>query len=109
MLEIAFLHLDFSTSYIAWPLKEGVYSANDRAMEERAWKLQGYLRERIAALKESKRKDIIVVTHRVFTKFLVDDPTIDLPKARWKSYWVVEDKDKGYVLVPVDECYKLNQ
>ncbi len=103
-LETAFPHLDFSTLYSTWPLKEGVYSADDRTVKERARNVRGYLRERIATLKESKRKDIIVVMHGMFTKFLVDDPTIDLPKAGWKSYWIVEDKDKEDVLVPVDEC-----
>jgi len=51
-----------------------------------------------------EKKDVVVVTHGVFMKFLSQDETIDLPKAGWKAYRVEagEGKDEeGAVLIAV--------
>ncbi|CZR65942.1 uncharacterized protein PAC_15842 [Phialocephala subalpina] len=100
-LEIVFPSLDFSTLQPGWLSKEGFYSADDSAVSRRAGKVRGQLRERIVALKDSERRDVVVVTHGVFMKYLSGDPEIDLPKAGWESYTIKEDEERGSVLVPV--------
>ena len=59
------------------------------------------MRERIIVLKESERRDIVVVTHSVLIKHLFGDLRIYLPKAGWESYTTREDKEGGSVLIPV--------
>lgn len=100
-LEIVFPGLDFSTLHSGWPSKVGFYSADHNAVNDRARKVRGDLRERIVALKDSERRDIVVVTHGVFMKYLSGDPAIDLPKAGWKSYAMKEDGEGGSVFIPV--------
>jgi broad specificity phosphatase PhoE len=58
-----------------------------------------HVRKRAVQLKDSKKRDIVIVTHGVFMKFLVGDQEIDLPKAGWKSY-TVEKGEGGSVFVP---------
>jgi broad specificity phosphatase PhoE len=99
VLEKAFPTLDFSTLVSGWPSKEGAYAADDPAVEERARKVRGHVRERAVLLKDSKKRDIVIVTHGVFMQFLVGDQEIDLPKAGWKSY-TVEEGEGGSVFVP---------
>ena len=99
-LEIAFPGLDFSTLNSAWLSKEGFYAADDNAVNERARKVRGDVRKRIVELNGNERKDIVVVTHGVFMKFLSGDQAIDLPKAGWKSYIIEEDKGGG-VFIPI--------
>ena len=53
-------------------------------------------------LKDGEKKDVVVVTHGVFMKFLSGDPEIDLPKAGWMSYIVGRDNGGGIVLVLVE-------
>jgi broad specificity phosphatase PhoE len=100
-LEIAFPSLDFSTLYSGWPSKEGFYSADHNAVNDRARKVRGDLRERIVESKDIERRDIVVITHGVFMKYLSGDPAIDLPKAGWKSYTIEEDGEGGGVLILV--------
>jgi hypothetical protein len=52
-------------------------------------------------LKDEKEKDIAVVTHGVFMKFLSEDPTIDLPKAGWSSYVLEHNSAGEVILVPI--------
>lgn len=49
-----------------------------------------------------ERRNIVVVTHGVFMKFLSGDRTIDLPKAGWKAYAVITGDDDKAVLHPVE-------
>jgi broad specificity phosphatase PhoE len=88
-----------------WYLKEGPYAADDEAVAARARTVRRTLQElanRLAegGLAETKR-DIVVVTHGVFMKFLVEDSTIDLPKAGWKAY-TVEAEGAEPALIPVE-------
>jgi hypothetical protein len=99
-LEKVFPNLDFSTLPSSWPSKEGLYSADDDAVNARARKVRGDLRKRIAVLKDSTR-DIVVVTHGVFMKFLSGEPAINLPKAGWKTFTIEEDGHGSGVLIPV--------
>jgi broad specificity phosphatase PhoE len=99
-LETAFPTLEFSTLQSGWPSEEGFYSADDSAVSDRARKVRGDLRSRIVASRESERRDIVVVTHGIFMKYLSGDPAIDLPKAGWKSYTIEDDGEGGGVLIP---------
>jgi hypothetical protein len=56
VLEKTFLKLDFSTLGSVWPSKEGAYAADDPALEERARKVRGHVRERAVQLKDSKER-----------------------------------------------------
>lgn len=58
--------------------------------------------ERIRALKDGERRDVVVVTHGIFMKHLSSDPGIDLLKAAWQSYTIKEDEEGGSVLIPVE-------
>jgi broad specificity phosphatase PhoE len=84
-----------------WQAKEGAYSADDAAVEARANKVRRRLAKFAEELKNGQKKDIVVVTHGVFMKFLSGDPTIDLPKAGWSSYTITQDSAGDITLVPV--------
>ncbi|KAK0702490.1 histidine phosphatase superfamily [Apiosordaria backusii] len=103
-----------------WLEKKGDYAADDDNVTKRAEKVRKILwnvaqnilqaqeeeNEKGEDEREDLRKNIAVVTHGVFMKFLTEDETIDLPKAGWKDYYVEEadkfdGKGKRIVLVPV--------
>ena len=92
-LETLFPSLDFSSLRVGWQLKEGFYSADEDAVKRRAKEVRHRLREQVNASNDSRRKDIVVVTHGVFMKYLAEDPDIDLPKAGWKTYTIQENAD----------------
>ena len=50
-------------------------------------------------LENKEQKDIVVVTHGVFMKFLTGDQEIDLPKAGWRVYTIERESTEKYVLV----------
>jgi hypothetical protein len=58
--------------------------------------------EKAESLEGEKRKDIVVVTHGVFMKFLTEDQDIDLPKAGWRIYTIEKQETGKYVLVAQD-------
>ncbi|KAK4173383.1 histidine phosphatase superfamily [Triangularia setosa] len=103
-----------------WLEKRGNYAVDDEKIAKRAEKVRKILwnmaQNSLQAQKEEDEKgedkreglkrDIVVVTHGVFMKFLTEDETIDLPKAGWKEYYVEEadkfdGKGKKIVLAPV--------
>lgn len=101
-LQERFPSVDVAGLGAAWFVKEGAYAAHDEAVEERARKVRRRLWETLEDVEEGKR-DVVVVTHGVFMKFLTGDETIDLPKAGWKAYQVEGREDGGEaVLVPVE-------
>ena len=101
VLETAFPGVDFRVLGNNWQAKEGTYSADDAAVEARAKKVRERLAEVAEELKNEQKKDIVVVTHGVFMKFLSGDPTIDLPKAGWSSYSIGQDSAGDIILIPV--------
>lgn len=101
VLETAFPRLDFEGLGEAWPSKEGIFSADDEAVHERARRARRGLVELSEQLSNREKRDVVIVTHGVFMKFLTEEPEIDLPKAGWKSYTVQRDKEQGVKLVPV--------
>lgn len=106
-LEEAFPDLDFGTLADHWFVKEGLYAADDVAMAKRAQRFRERLREIVASLEKNGeayqglKRNVVVVTHGVFMKFLVEDETIDLPKAGWKAFTISSRRDGGAELVPL--------
>ncbi|KAJ5505783.1 Histidine phosphatase superfamily clade-1 [Penicillium expansum] len=98
VLEEAF-HIDFSDLAENWHIKEGLYSPDDNAVNVRAKSMRTRVAELMDNLKDKEKRDVVIVTHGVFMKFLVEDPEIDLPKAGWKSYTVGEN-GSGKILLP---------
>ena len=82
-----------------WLKKSGRYGPGDDAVQERAERVRKSLFVIAESLENEERKDIVVVTHGVFMKFLTGDPDIDLPKAGWKVYAIEKRSEEKYVLV----------
>jgi broad specificity phosphatase PhoE len=102
-LQGLFHSLDVSGLGDTWYVKEGRNTADDAAVEGRAKAVRGRLAEVVKGLEgkgEGERKDVVVVTHGVFMKFLTGDQAIDLPKAGWRGYRV-EEEGEGAKLVEV--------
>jgi broad specificity phosphatase PhoE len=98
----AFPHLDFGGLDEAWPTKTGRYGPDDSDVRDRALRVKDLLEEWAERLKGESRRNIVVVTHGVFMKFLTGDHDIDLPKAGWRSYELrKEDGDDRNVLLPI--------
>jgi broad specificity phosphatase PhoE len=101
VLKRDFPRLDFSGLGVGWQIKDGFYAAEDAAVEERARRVRGRLRELSQGLEESRRNHVVVVTHGVFMKFLSGETDIDLPKAGWKTYTVGQDDSHNAILLPL--------
>ena len=101
VLERDFPRLDFSSLGGDWPSKEGIFAADDKLVHERAKSVRSGLVELSEQLNSGEKRDIVIVTHGVFMKFLTEEPEIDLPKAGWKRYTVQKDEEQGVKLVPV--------
>ncbi|KAH8687992.1 histidine phosphatase superfamily [Tricladium varicosporioides] len=97
--EALFPGLNFRQLGVRWLEKTGTFGADDEAVKDRAERVVERLQERVRTLNGEKR-DIVVLTHGVFMKFLVKDEGIDLPKAGWKSF-VIEAEGQPAVLVPI--------
>lgn len=99
----AFLNLDLEPLDETWPSKEGQFAADDDAVAQRAATVREKLGKLAVSLHGKERRDIVVVTHGVFMKFLSGEEDIDLPKAGWKSYVIKENDGNGVSLVPVEQ------
>lgn len=102
VLAEAFPKLDFEGLGKEWPSKDGIFAADDEVVQERAKRVRKGLVELSEKLNNEEKRDIVIVTHGVFMKFLTEEPEIDLPKAGWKSYTVQKNKEQEAQLVPVD-------
>lgn len=107
VLEEAFPSLDLGVLGDGWFAKEGLYAADHDATANRARRV----RERLRTIAESiqtdeavagGRKDIVVVTHGVFMKFLTEDNNIDLPKGGWKSFTIGNGDKNEAILVALE-------
>jgi len=100
-LKRVFPHLDFDGLDESWPVKTGRYGPDDSDVRERAVRVTDLLGEWAEKLEGKDRRDIVVVTHGVFMKFLTGDHDIDLPKAGWRSYGLQgKEGDERKVLLP---------
>ena len=95
----AFPGLSFGDLGEEWLMKSGRYAPNDDAVRERAERVRKSLFETAKRLENKEQKDIVVVTHGVFMKFLTGDQEIDLPKAGWRVYTIERESTEKYVLV----------
>jgi broad specificity phosphatase PhoE len=98
----AFPELNFDDLGEKWLKKSDWYAASDDAVRERAERTRQNLAKVVLGLENGKRKDIVVVTHGVFMKFLTEDQEIDLPKAGWRAYTIQKHGEK-VVLVAQDD------
>lgn len=99
LLEARFPSLDFSVLRDGWHAKTGPNTADDAAVKARAQAVRDKLLtlvEELAKESDTGKRDVVVVTHGVFMKFLAEDESIDLPKAGWKAY-KVEKQANGQV------------
>ncbi|PVH93781.1 phosphoglycerate mutase-like protein [Periconia macrospinosa] len=103
VLKKEFLNLDLDSLSEGWQVKEGKYAADDDSVTLRAGRVRKKLEQLNSALRGNERRDIVVVTHGVFMKFLSGEPNIDLPKAGWRSYTISNDGEDGPVLSPINE------
>lgn len=96
VLEAKFPGLEYGSLGESWPAKIGDHAADDEAVAARAERFRKKLLSltRELAANNSEKKDVLVVTHGVFMKFLAEDESIDLPKAGWKAYTVEETSDR---------------
>jgi broad specificity phosphatase PhoE len=101
ILERDFPRLDTALLGDGWQIKEGLYSPDDAAVEERAKRARQRLKGLSEAVRLSQKNDIVVVTHGIFMKFLSGEPDIDLPKAGWKTYTTDLNATGRSILVPV--------
>ena len=100
-MEKAFPRLNFEGLGKGWPSKDGIFAADDEVVHERAQRVRRGLVELSEQLNNGEKRDIVIVTHGVFMKFLTEEPEIDLQKAGWKNYTVQKDKEQEVKLVPV--------
>jgi broad specificity phosphatase PhoE len=106
-LSESFPELDFGGLGDEWFVKTGLYAADDDAVTKRAQRFRERLREISTSIEkdgdsdtELPRKNVAVVTHGVFMKYLAEDDSIDLPKAGWKAYTIGTREDGSAVLIP---------
>jgi broad specificity phosphatase PhoE len=102
VLEARFPGLDYSPLGEGWHAKTGAYTADDEAVAARAEGVRKKLLRVAKALEASgsEKNAVVVVTHGVFMRFLVEDESIDLPKAGWKAY-SAEERGDSVVLRPL--------
>jgi broad specificity phosphatase PhoE len=87
-LRAEFPRLDFADIGKEWLVKEGDFGADDDSVQARARRVGA----RLGALAETlerdgvERRDIVVVTHGVFMKYLLRNQSIDLPKAGLEDF-----------------------
>jgi broad specificity phosphatase PhoE len=98
----AFPDLSFDDLGEQWLKKSGHYAPDDDTVRERAERVRQSLAGIAERLEDEKRKDIVVVTHGGFMKFLTEDQDIDLPKAGWRVY-TIERHGEKVVLVAQDD------
>jgi broad specificity phosphatase PhoE len=103
VLEKDFPNLALEELSEGWQAKAGQYAADDDSVTLRAARTREKLKHLNAALHGKERRDIVVVTHGMFMKFLSGEGDIDLPKAGWKSYTISNNEEDRAVLIPVNE------
>ncbi|EON64523.1 hypothetical protein W97_03756 [Coniosporium apollinis CBS 100218] len=84
MLESWFPELDFSSLPEDWHLKKGKWSPDPAAVKSRVDRILHKLEDRLANLRDTGRKDVVVVTHAGVIAAL--KPGLDMPVASWKSF-----------------------
>lgn len=76
-----------------FPAKEGSYATDVDSLSRRGHRLHRMLGQQFAALAESTRPDIVVVSHGGFMRYVVLKDEITIESAGWKSFNVSFDED----------------
>jgi broad specificity phosphatase PhoE len=96
----AFPTLDFGGLDEDWFVKEGLYAPADDVVAKRAQIVRQKILDLVESLALGESRNVVVVTHGTFMKFLARDDAINLPKAGWKAFSVGKDEDGNAILVP---------
>lgn len=101
-------HREGADSLYLVDTKDEAHDAHDAAVKTRAGAVRERLRHLVEELAQDGRaaegkRDVVVVTHGVFMKFLAEDETIDLLKAGWKAYTVGKQEGGHVTVVPVEQ------
>ncbi|KAJ6020705.1 Histidine phosphatase superfamily clade-1 [Penicillium herquei] len=81
-----------------FPEKTGRYAPQWEFLQQRGWDLQSRMKEQFREMEGSQRKDIVVVTHGGFMKFVTGDPKLGVGPAKWASFLVTFDEESRLVL-----------
>jgi broad specificity phosphatase PhoE len=101
VLQKEFLNLDLSPLDENWRAKAVLYAEDDVSVTRRAEKMREKFKQMAATLHGKEKRNIVVVTHGVFMKYLAGEEDIDLPKAGWKSF-VFSDDGEDTTMTPVE-------
>ncbi|KAJ5735224.1 Histidine phosphatase superfamily clade-1 [Penicillium malachiteum] len=81
-----------------FPAKTGRYAPQWEFLQQRGWDLQSRMKEQFREMEGSQRKDIVVVTHGGFMKFVTGDSRLGVGPAKWASFDVSFDEESRLVL-----------
>lgn len=84
-----------------FPAKEGLYAPDREALRERGRRFQRLLEEEFAALADTGRPDIAVVSHGGFMKHIVLDEKLAFDQAGGRSFFVQFDQDHSMTSVKI--------
>lgn len=76
-----------------FPAKEGLYASDPESLSLRGARIQRRLEQKFKELKDSKRPDIVVVTHGGFLSSVIGQEKTEVGQARWKTFMVTFDQD----------------
>lgn len=100
VLDKEFLNLDLGRLHENWEAKQGPYAPDDESVRARAKRARATLEQMAKSFTGKEKKDIVVVTHGVFMKYLSGDDDINLPKAGWKPYtFKIDGEDNEQTLL----------
>jgi broad specificity phosphatase PhoE len=107
VLQKEYQNLEFGQLDDSWQAKVGQYAADDDSVIRRAARMREKFRQMAVELRGKERRDIVIVTHGMFMKYLSGEEDINLPKAGWKAYTIdIDEEDKAATLVSVEEIGK---
>lgn len=101
VLEKEFKNLNLEVLSAGWRSKSGFYAEDDATVDRRAERVRQSLKKLAGQVQVGDKRDVVVVTHGVFMKFLSGDQSIDLPKAGWRSYSIESGQDGNVSLAAI--------
>ncbi|KAJ5709495.1 Histidine phosphatase superfamily clade-1 [Penicillium malachiteum] len=81
-----------------FPAKTGRYAPEREFLQQRGWDLQRRMKEQFLEMEGSQRKDIVVVTHGGYIKFVTGNGGLGVGQAKWASFNVTFDEEEKLVL-----------
>ncbi|OJJ82053.1 histidine phosphatase family protein [Aspergillus glaucus CBS 516.65] len=86
-----------------FPAKEGLYAPDREALIERGRRFQSLLEKEFAALADTGRPDIVVVSHGGFMKYIISHEKLAFDQAGWMSFFVRFDRDSGMTSMGIQQ------